>query len=130
MTKANENVKRYPRPLSTSARRADKARYMTANFADSLSTMRDVREQVDRIDRELIALLGQRFACMAAAARIKTDRDTVRDEARKAAVIANAQGAAAQAGVPVALVGALWEMLVESSIAYELELWDQRSGRQ
>jgi hypothetical protein len=32
--------------------------------------------------------------------------------------------------VPVALVGALWEMLVESSIAYELDLWDQRSGRQ
>lgn len=99
---------------------------MTANFADSLSTMRDVREQVDRIDRELIALLGRRFACMAAAARIKTDRDTVRDEARKAEVIANAQRSAAQAGVPVALVGALWEMLVESSIAYELELWDQR----
>jgi len=86
--------------------------------------MEEVREGVDAIDRALVDLLAQRFAYMAAAARIKTDRGAVRDEARKAEVIANARAAALDAGVPVALVGDFWERLVEASIAYEFEQWD------
>ncbi len=54
------------------------------------STMLEVRAGVDQVDRELIALLARRFAYMDAAARIKTERSAVRDEARKAQVIANA----------------------------------------
>jgi len=54
-----------------------------------METMTDVRQQVDRIDSEIIALMAQRFACMDAAARIKQDRNVVRDEVRKAAVLEN-----------------------------------------
>ena len=53
--------------------------------------MKEVRAGVDALDRELVALLAQRFAYMDAAARIKPERGHVRDEARKAAVIANAR---------------------------------------
>jgi isochorismate pyruvate lyase len=66
---------------------------------------------------------------MRAAARIKTDRSAVRDEDRKASVIAAAKEAAREAGVPEPLVAALWEMLVESSIAYELAIFDGGVGR-
>ena len=90
-----------------------------------METMTDVREQVDRIDGELIALLAQRFACMDAAARIKQDRDAVRDETRKAAVLQNVKNLAEEAGVPVPTMAAIWEMLVETSISYELQKWDQ-----
>ncbi|OYY64211.1 chorismate mutase [Sphingomonas sp. 28-62-11] len=90
------------------------------------STMAEVRAGVDQVDRELVALLARRFAYMDAAARIKPTRSAVRDEARKAQVIANARAQAAQAGVPDALVGALWEMLVEASIAYEFDAFDRR----
>ena len=86
--------------------------------------MIDVREQVDRIDAEIIALIAQRFACMDAAAQIKQDRNVVRDEVRKAAVLQNVKQLAKEAGIPVPTMAAIWEMLVETSISYELQKWD------
>lgn len=90
-----------------------------------METMTDVREQVDRIDAEIIALMAQRFACMDAAARIKQDRNVVRDEVRKAAVLQNVKQLAEKARIPVPVMAAIWEMLVETSISYELQKWDQ-----
>lgn len=87
--------------------------------------MTDVRQQVDRIDAELIALFAQRFACMDAAARIKQDRTAVRDEVRKAQVLEHVKQLATEAGIPVPTMAAIWEMLVETSISYEFEKWDQ-----
>ena len=87
--------------------------------------MTEVRAGVDAVDRELIELLGRRFAYMDAAARVKTERHTVRDEARKAEVISNARIAAENAGVPVDAIAAIWDLLVEASIDYELKAWDR-----
>lgn len=86
--------------------------------------MTDVRAGVDAVDAELVALLTRRFAYMDAAARIKTDRSVVRDEARKAEVLANVARHAIAAGLDPARLVAVWEVLVEQSIAYELVRWD------
>jgi isochorismate pyruvate lyase len=97
---------------------------------DDCQTMADVRAGVDAVDQELVALLAKRYGYMRAAARIKTDRDTVRDEPRKAQVIDNVKTAARDLGVPEPLVAAMWEMLIESSISYEMALFDahQKDG--
>jgi isochorismate pyruvate lyase len=79
--------------------------------AAECQTMVEVREGVDAIDRALVDLLGQRFGYMDAAARIKPTRDAVRDEGRKAQVIANAAAAARAAGLPDGLAEQLWETL-------------------
>ncbi len=92
------------------------------------TTMAEVRAGVDHLDRELVALLARRFGYMDAAARIKPDRGAVRDEARKAQVIANARAAAVAAGAPEAAIGELWERLVEASIAHELARFDATRG--
>ena len=91
---------------------------------DDCTTMPEVREGVDQTDRELVALLDRRFGYMRAAARIKQSRDTVRDEARKASVIAAAKAEAREAGIPEDVIGDIWETLVEGSIAYEFVEWD------
>ncbi len=88
--------------------------------------MAEVRHGVDATDAEIIALFGRRFGYMAAASRIKVDRDTVRDEGRKTEVIENAKAHARMQGVPEPLIAAVWEMLVECSIAYEMALFDQK----
>ncbi|MGC6400839.1 chorismate mutase [Sphingomonas sp. FW199] len=88
------------------------------------TTMAEVRAGVDALDRQLVALLATRFGYMDAAARIKPERTMVRDEARKVAVIANARAEAERLGAPADRIAALWEMLVESSIAHELERFD------
>lgn len=92
------------------------------------TTMAEVRAGVDQVDRELVALLARRFAYMDAAARIKPARSAVRDEGRKAEVIANARAAAEAAGLPGDVIADLWEQLVEASIAYELTTFDARRG--
>lgn len=97
---------------------------MTILTPEECQTMAEVRAGVDMVDARIVALLGARFGYMRAAARIKTDRNAVRDEARKASVITAAKDAARAAGVPEPLVAAMWEMLVESSIAYEMALFD------
>lgn len=87
--------------------------------------MAEVREGVDMLDRDLIALLERRFGYMRAAARIKPDRESVRDETRKQRVIAAAVAQGEAAGIPSPAIAAIWEALVEASIAYEFDEWDQ-----
>jgi isochorismate pyruvate lyase len=90
---------------------------------EDCATMTDVRAGVDALDRALVALLATRFGYMRAAARIKPDRGHVRDEARKAQVIAQAVDAARLSDIPTDAVAAMWETLVEASIAYEMVEW-------
>lgn len=93
---------------------------------EACTTMLEVRAGVDAVDAELVQLLKRRFGYMDAAARIKPERGHVRDEARKAQVIANARAHARATGIPDEAIGNLWEQLVEASIAYELEAFDRR----
>lgn len=92
---------------------------------EDCTTMREVRVGVDTTDRELMALLDRRFGYMRAAARIKEDRNVVRDEARKTEVIENARADAQARHLPADKLAEIWDQLVETSIAYELAEWDQ-----
>jgi isochorismate pyruvate lyase len=96
----------------------------TTKLPDDCTDMREVREGVDATDRQLMDLLDRRFGYMRAAARIKADRNVVRDEARKAEVIANAADDARARGLPAERIAQIWDLLVETSIAYELDEWD------
>ena len=107
---------------------------MTDSVADTgvklpqnCATMIDVRAGVDDLDRRLVDLLALRFGYMDAAARIKDSRAAVRDEARKAEVIANVRTAASRAGLPEDVLAQLWDQLVEASIAYEFDKFDGRT---
>jgi isochorismate pyruvate lyase len=95
---------------------------------EDCQTMADVRAAIDALDADLVRLLARRFGYMRAAARIKPERGQVRDEARKAEVIANATALAGALGLPEAVIAEVWERLVEGSIAYELNAWDARRG--
>jgi isochorismate pyruvate lyase len=89
-------------------------------------SMDEVRFGVDRLDEKIVALLAERFRYMEAAARIKTTREAVRDEWRKADVIAKVRESADRESAPVERIAELYDALVESSIAYEFRRWDLR----
>ena len=88
---------------------------------ENCTTMTEVRAGVDQVDQRIVALIARRFAFMDAAARIKQHRSTVRDEQRKADVLAKVEAAAGEHGLDRVLVRRLYEDLIESSIAHELE---------
>ena len=88
-------------------------------------TMTDVRQGVDEIDRMLVALIARRQGYMDAAARIKPDRNVVRDEARISQVLANVKTEAARMGLSWGIAEPVWRELVERCIAYEFDVWDR-----
>jgi len=88
------------------------------------TAMAEVRHGVDRLDEQIVALIGERFRYMDAAARIKPDRAAVRDEGRKAQVLANVARLARAHDVPEEAAAELYERLVEASIAYEFRRFD------
>lgn len=94
--------------------------------ADQCSTMAEVRHAIDILDHEIVTLLARRMRYIDAAARIKPQRDQVRDEPRKAEVLAKVAATAKEAGLPLDLAASLYEQLVEYSIAHELVRFDER----
>jgi isochorismate pyruvate lyase len=104
---------------------------MTTTAADPITPptqcqdMSEVRAGVDALDRQLVALIAQRALYMEAAARIKPSREVVRDEWRINDVIEKVKREAEGVGLAVSIAEPVWRELVERSIAYELEVWDQ-----
>lgn len=95
---------------------------------EDCETMTEVRAGVDALDQALVRLLARRFGYMDAAARIKPNRDAVRDAARKAAVLTNIAALSDELGLPTDRLVAVWDVLVENSIDYELGRWDATRG--
>ena len=96
--------------------------------ADQCQTMTEVRAGVDDVDRRIVALIARRFGYMDAAARIKPERGVVRDEVRKADVLAKVDAAAVTSGVDRDLLARIYEDLIETSIAHEFITFDAIHG--
>ena len=94
------------------------------NTAATCQTMADVRHEIDRLDRILVALIAERQGFMDAAARIKGDRGLVRDEARIADVIAKVAVSADLHGLSMAIADPVWRTMMDRCIAYEFNAFD------
>ena len=92
---------------------------------EDCQTMADVRAGVDALDRELVRLLVTRQGYMSAAARIKTDRDTVHDTARIEDVVAKVRAEAERLGLSGDIAEPVWRKLIERCIAFEFDEWDE-----
>ena len=93
---------------------------------EQCQTMREVRESIDALDAQIVALLSRRFRFIDAASRIKLKRNQIRDEERKAVVLEQARRHALEAGAPAEQIVDVYDRLVEHSIAYELQKFDRR----
>ena len=91
-------------------------------------TMAEVRAGVDALDRELVKLLVVRQGFMDAAARIKPNREAVRDEPRIEEVVANVLREAKAQGLSAEIAEPVWRELIERCIAHEFGEWDARRG--
>ena len=88
-------------------------------------TMTDVRYEIDRIDRLLVAILAERQSFIDAAARIKGDRKIVHDRPRIEDVVSKVVAEAQRAGLSPAIAEPVWRTLIDRCIAYEFESFDR-----
>ena len=89
--------------------------------------MAEVRQAIDAIDHEIVALIAERLGYIAAAARIKDSRDKVRDAARIADVLAKVAAHAEARGISATFITDLYREMIEASITHELRLFDART---
>jgi isochorismate pyruvate lyase len=92
---------------------------------DQCLAMTDLRAEIDRLDRALVALLAERQRYIERAAEIKGRLSEIRDEARIADVLAKVTDAAERAGLSVDIARAVWRELMERSIALEMENFEK-----
>jgi isochorismate pyruvate lyase len=94
-------------------------------FPADCTTMTEVRKGVDALDQLLVEVLAERQRYMDAAARIKQDREAVRDNARIEDVVAKVKAAARDAGLSEEIAEPVWRLLIERCIAHEFGVWDR-----
>ena len=87
-------------------------------------TIDEVRAGIDEIDDAIITLLAKRFRFIEAAARVKEQRETVRDNRRKAEIITRLSRSARSLGLPEELIARLYDQLIEGAIAFEFAKFD------
>ena len=95
---------------------------------EACTTMDQVREGVDALDRALVVLLAERQRYMDAAGRIKASREAVHDSARIEDVVGKVKARAREAGLSEAIAEPVWRTLIDRCIAYEFGVWDRTRG--
>jgi chorismate mutase len=83
-----------------------------------MATLEELRNEIDRIDAEIIDLIGRRQDCAGRIAHLKyVEHLPVRDEARRQTVIDRAFERAVERGVDATAVQQVFELLVGMSEA-------------
>jgi isochorismate pyruvate lyase len=95
---------------------------------EACDSLADVREAIDTLDRELLALLGRRAAYVHAAARFKTDAASVRAPERVRAMLERRRAWAAAEGLDPEVVAQLFTLLVEYFTRREQRVVEARAS--
>ncbi|MDE0299993.1 MAG: isochorismate lyase [Candidatus Poribacteria bacterium] len=87
------------------------------------ANMEDIRAEIDRIDQDVIALMGVRFQYVQAAAKFKKSRESVKAPERFVAMLRQRRGWAEQAGLSPDVIEKMYCDLVEYFINEEMTKW-------
>ena len=92
--------------------------------SDDCTTMAQVREEIDRLDRILVKLIAERQGYIEAAARIKPRKDEVRLPWRIEDVVAKVLVEASKQGLSKRIAEPVWRELIDRCIDHEHEIWE------
>lgn len=87
------------------------------------SSLEQVRENIDRIDSEIIKLIAERGEYVAQAAAFKKSEDAVRDNSRVETVVKNARNKAEQFGADPDLTEAVFREMISRFISSEMSVF-------
>jgi isochorismate pyruvate lyase len=107
-----------PNPTVTSSRDKELLRMKSPSECTSIE---EVREAIDALDREIVAALGQRFQYVKAITRFKKTVEDVQAPDRRRQVLAQRRAWAAEAGLDPDLVEQLYRLLIDHFVAEELK---------
>jgi isochorismate pyruvate lyase len=94
---------------------------MNPRSAEECNSMDQVRAEIDRIDRQLVDLIGERFTYVDRAWQLKQAPSEARVPWRIQQVIDKVRARAVQNNLPPELIEALWRQMIGWFIQYEEE---------
>ena len=97
---------------------------------DECRDMQDIRAAIDGIDREVIALLGRRYAYVQAATKFKASASAVSAPERFRAMLAQRRAWAQTAGLDPNVIEQVYRDLVNYFIAEEMKQWESEEHGQ
>lgn len=87
--------------------------------------MAEIRAEIDRIDRDVISLLGERYAFVKAASKFKTSRDQVKAQSRFNSMLQERRIWAEEQGLSSDLIEKIYRDLVTWFISEEMRRWEE-----
>jgi isochorismate pyruvate lyase len=109
---------------------ADRPAYWGSPSVDGgkcCATLAEVRGAIDRIDREIVALMAERGKYVAEAGRFKADPAAVSAPARVDAIIAKVKGLAREDGLAESVAERSYRAMIAAFEDYEREEWSRRN---
>lgn len=85
-------------------------------------SLKDVRNEIDKIDEHIISLFSERHKYVEEIVRFKHDKDAIIAQDRKDQVILQRKNWAAENGLNAETFEKIYTLLVDSNIRHELEL--------
>lgn len=93
---------------------------------DECQNMTDIRAEIDTIDRQVIKLLGQRFAYVKAASKFKTSETSVKAPSRFQAMLQQRRTWAQEEGLNPDVIEKMYTDLVNYFIEEEMKHWQNK----
>jgi isochorismate pyruvate lyase len=90
---------------------------------DQCESMTDIRAEIDRLDRQVVALLGQRFLYVKAASKFKTSETTVKAPERFQSLLQQRRVWAEEEGLNADVIEKMYRDLVNHFIEEEMKDW-------
>lgn len=93
---------------------------------DKCSNMQDIRAEIDRIDRQVIATIDQRAKYVKAASKFKTSETSVKAPERLKSMLRERRIWAEEEGLNPDVIEKLYQNLVDYFIVEELKHWQSK----
>jgi isochorismate pyruvate lyase len=90
---------------------------------EDCQNMAEIRAQIDRLDRHVIKLLGERFAYVKAASRFKTSETSVKAPERFQSMLSQRRAWAQEEGLNPDAIAKIYSDLVNHFIEEEMKHW-------
>jgi isochorismate pyruvate lyase len=100
----------------------------SVNGGECCASLAEVRVNIDRLDREIVALLAERGQYVAEAGRFKKDPAAVSAPARVEAIVARVRGLAQADGLAPDVAERTYRALIAAFEDYERAEWTKRQS--
>ena len=95
---------------------------------ENCTGMEDIRAEIDKMDRDIIAILGKRFEYVKSAAKFKTSETSVRAPERFKSMLEQRRTWASSEGLSPDAIEKMYRDLVNHFIKEEMTKWESETA--